>query len=161
MVPTQHTHYEQPMVSKTEHCNIGMVPPTAETSSMTSALTPLLGAKGSQSANTAPGLRLNGTYAAPGGLKIEFRADSATLECGEALNSEAYSVAAEGGQFVIKFDNKTGPFALALQPNGTLTGPSSVDVAGRRVIKSNSGEINYQPRNARCSVGTLTAQAAQ
>ena len=160
-VPTQHTRYEQPMVAKTEHCNIGVVPPTGALPSMTSALSPLVGAKTSQSANTAPGLRINGSYAAPGGLKIEFRSDSATLECGEALSSEAYSVTPEGGQLVVKFDNKTGPFALTLEPNGSLTGPASVDVAGRQVIKSASGDITYRPRNASCPVGTLAAQTAR
>ena len=160
-VPTQHTHYEQPMVPKTEHCNIGVVPATGLIpSSAASALAPLVGAKASQSANTTPGLRINGTYAASGGLKIEFREDAATLECGEALSSEAYSVVPEGGQLVVKFDNKTGPFALTLEPNGSLAGSGSIDVAGRQVIKSASGEITYRPRSARCSVGTLTAQAA-
>jgi hypothetical protein len=116
-----------------------------------------VGAKGSKSANTAPGLRMNGTYTAPGGLKIEFRGDSATLECGEAMNSEGYSVVPQGEQFLVKFDNDTGPLALTVQPNGTLVGPAAVDVAGRRVIRSSSGDISYQPRTAHCTVGTLSA----
>jgi len=158
--PRTFTRQEVPMMAKTEHCSIGVVPATGQIPSMATALTPLVGAKSSQSANTAPGLRLNGTYAAPGGLKIEFREDSATLECGEALSAEAYSVLPEGGQLVVKFDNKMGPFALALQPNGTLAGSGSINVAGRQVIQSGNGEIAYRPRNARCSVGTLTVQAA-
>jgi hypothetical protein len=158
MVPTQHTYQEIPTVPKTERCNIGVIPATGQTGDLASALTPLVGAKGSKSVNTAPGLRINGTYAAAGGLKIEFRGDSATLECGEARNSEGYSIMPQGEQLLVKFDNNTGPFALTLQPNGTLVGPAAVDVAGRRVIKSSSGDITYQPRTANCAVGTLSAR---
>jgi len=39
-------------------------------------LTQVIGSRPNNVTNTAPGLRLNGTYAAPGGLKIEFREDS-------------------------------------------------------------------------------------
>ena len=123
---------------------------------MSGALTQVIGSKTSKSANTAPGLRLNGTYAAPGGLKIEFRADSATLACGEALNSEGYAVVPEGGQLVVKFQNNTGPLSLVLEPNGTLTGSGSIEVAGRKAIKSDDGRsVDFLPRNARCTLGTL------
>jgi hypothetical protein len=117
----------------------------------------VLGSKGSKSANTAPGLRLNGTYAAPGGLKIEFRDDSATLECGESFNSEAYELHWEAGGLVVGFKNSTGSLSLVLQPNGTLTGSGDVDVAGRRAIQGAGGGVDYLPRNARCSLGTLEA----
>lgn len=109
MVPTTAHHYSVPTAPKTERCNVGVLAATGETGSMSGALTQIIGSKTSKSANTAPGLRLNGTYAAPGGLKIEFREDSATLACGEALNSEAYAVVPEGGQLVVKFQNKHRP----------------------------------------------------
>ena len=86
----------------------------------------MLGGEASKSANTAPGLRLNGTYSLAGGLKIEFRHDSATLECGAALSSEGYGVVPEG-QLVVKFRHSAGPLSLVLQPNGTLNGTGSVD----------------------------------
>ena len=151
---TQH-HYSVPTAPRTERCNVGMLPPTGANVSVSGALTELLGSKPSKSANTTPGLRLNGTYAAQGGLKIEFRDDSATLECGESFNSEAYAVTSESGQLVIRFQNSTGPLSLVLQPNGALTGSGDVDVAGRRAIQADSGAMEYLPRNARCSLGTL------
>jgi hypothetical protein len=157
MVPTTIHHYSVPTAPKTERCNVGVLPATGETGSVSGVLTQVVGSKASKSANTAPGLRLNGTYAVPGGLKIEFRDDSATLECGEAFNSEAYAVVPEAGQLLVKFQNSTGPLSLVLQPNGTMTGSGSVDVAGRRAIKSDNGGIDYLPRSARCTLGTLAA----
>lgn len=153
--PTTQHHYSVPTAPKTERCNVGMLPPTGTNVSMSGALTELLGSKPSRSANTTPGLRMNGTYAAQGGLKIEFRDDSATLECGESFNSEAYAVTSENGQLVVKFQNSTGHLSLVLQPNDSLTGSGDVEVAGRRAIQADGGGMEYLPRNARCSLGTL------
>jgi hypothetical protein len=157
MVPTTVHHYSVPTAPKTERCNVGVLPPTAATSSISGALTQVLGSQASKSANTAPGLRLNGTYSVAGGLKIEFRDDdSATLECGTALSSEGYAVVPEGSQLVVKFQHSTGPLSLILQPNGTLTGSGPVDVNGRKIYRSQTGDIAYTPQNARCTLGTLT-----
>jgi len=155
-VPTTVHNYSVPTAPKTERCNVGVLPPIAAISSVSSALTQVLGSQASKSANTAPGLRLNGAYAVAGGLKIEFRGDSATLECNTALSSEGYSVVPEGSQLVVKFQHSAGPLALVLQPNGTLTGSGSVDVNGRKIYRSQSGDIAYTPQNARCTLGTLT-----
>jgi hypothetical protein len=158
MVPTTVHNYSVPTTGKTERCNVSILPPTAATSSMSSTLTEALGAKASKSANTAPGLRLNGTYAVAGGLKIEFRGDSATLECGSALSSEGYAVVPEGSQLVVKFQHSGGPLSLVLQPNGTLTGSGSADVNGRKIHRSQTGDIAYTPQNSRCTLGTLTPE---
>jgi hypothetical protein len=155
-VPTTVHNYSVPTSPKTERCNVSVLPATAATSSMSGILTDALGSKASKSANTAPGLRLNGTYSVAGGLKIEFRGDSATLECGAALSSEGYAVVPEGSQLVVKFQHSGGPLSLVLQPNGTLTGSGSVDVNGRKIYRSQNGEIAYAPQNAQCTLGTLT-----
>ena len=156
MVPTQTKHYEIPTVPKTEHCNVGALPPSGSNVSVSGVLSNVLGTNASKSASLAPGLRLNGNYAAPGGLSIEFRDDSATLDCSGALSSEAYAVSAEGGQMLVRFDHKGGPLSLVLQPNGTLSGSGTVAVAGRKVYKDANGHIAYTPQNASCAVGTLT-----
>ena len=156
MVPTTVHNYSVPTSPKTERCNVSVLPPTAPTSSMSGTLTKVLGTQASKSANTAPGLRLNGTYSVAGGLKIEFRDDSATLECSSALSSEGYAVVPEGSQLVVKFQHSGGPLSLVLQPNGTLTGSGSVDVNGRKIYRSQTGDIAYTPQNARCTLGTLT-----
>jgi hypothetical protein len=153
--PTTTHHYSVPTAPKTERCNVQTLPPTSGNVSVSGALTQLIGSKQSKSTDTAPGLRLNGTYAAQGGLKIEFRDDSATLECGESFNSEGYQVLSEGGQLIVKFQNATGPLSFVLQPNGTLTASGTIDVAGRSAIQDAAGGIAYRPRNARCVLGTL------
>lgn len=144
-------------VPKTERCTVGALPAGGESIKTSAILTQFLGSKASKSADSAPGLRLNGKYEVPGGLKIEFRDDSATLECGESFNSEGYEVVRENGQMVVKFQNNTGPLSLVLQPNNTLTGSGSVDVTGRKAIQGAGGGVDYLPRNARCVLGTLEA----
>ncbi|HMG85521.1 MAG TPA: hypothetical protein VK574_07245 [Terracidiphilus sp.] len=151
-------HYSVPTAPKTERCNVTTLPPTGSTVKISSALTQLFGTQASKSANTAPGLRLTGTYAQPGGLTIEFRDDSATVECGEAHTAEAYWVAPAGNDFAVKLQNGATPLVLTLQPNGTLAGSGSVEIAGRRIVRSdnNDGVHNFVPVNAHCTVGTLT-----
>ena len=152
------TTYQRPRtVPKTERCTVGTLPAGSESIKTATILTQVLGSKASKSANSTPGLRLNGKYEVPGGLKIEFRDDSATLECGESFNSEAYEVVRQSGEMAVKFQNNTGPLSLVLQPNGTLTGSGSVEVTGRRAIQGNGGGVDYLPRNARCSLGTMEA----
>jgi hypothetical protein len=151
------TFHRAPTVPKTERCTVGTLPATSESFKTAALLTQVLGSKGSKSANSTPGLRLNGKYEMPGGLKIEFRDDSATLECGESFNSEAYEVERENGQMVVKFQNNTGPLSLILQPNNSLTGSGTVDVTGRKAMQAAGGGVGYTPRNARCSLGTLEA----
>ena len=144
-------------VPKTERCTVGTLPAGSESIKTSTILTQVLGSKASKSANSAPGLRLNGKYEVPGGLKIEFRDDSATLECGESFNSEGYEVVRENGQMVVKFQNNTGPLSLILQANNTLTGSGTIDVTGRKAIQGDGGGVDYTPRNARCSLGTMEA----
>ena len=150
--------YQRPRtVPKTERCTVGTLPPGSESIKTATILTQVLGSEASKSANSTPGLRLNGKYEVPGGLKIEFRDDSATLECGESFNSEAYEVVRQSGQMLVKFQNNTGPLSLILQPNGTLTGSGSVEVTGRRAIQGDDGGVDYLSRNTRCSLGTMEA----
>ena len=150
--------YQRPRtVPKTERCTVGTLPAGSESIKTSAILTQVLGSKASKSANSAPGLRLNGKYEVPGGLKIEFRDDSATLECGDSFNSEGYEVVREHGQMIVRFQNNTGPLSLVLQPDNTLTGSGSINVTGRKVIQGAGGGLDYIPRNARCSLGTLEA----
>lgn len=155
MVPTHTTQYSVPTVPKTESCAIGALPVAAKNVSTSALLTNLLGSAGSKSSSLEPGLRLNGTYAAPGGLKIEFRDDSATLACGEAFISEAYAVNSDHGELRVKFQHATGPLALVLQPDGALSGAGSAKVQGRKIYKSAEGNIAYTPLSAECTLGKL------
>ena len=151
--------YVAPTAPKTEQCNVTTLQPTGPNVSVSGALTQMLGTQAGAASNTTPGLRLAGTYAAPGGLKIEFRDDSATVSCGEADVAEAYSVTPSGSQFAVKLDNGATPFTLLLQPNGTLAGSGVVNVAGRKLIRSTGDDVhNFVPQNATCNLGTLAPQ---
>jgi hypothetical protein len=145
-----------PTAPKTERCNAALLPPTGAGGGVSDLLTQAFGTQPSKVARPSPGLRLAGTYAGPSGLRIEFREDSATVECGQAHVAEAYAVQDSGGQISVKIQNGATPFTLSLQPNGTLIGSGSIDVAGRVVTGSTENAITYAPRSAHCAIGTLT-----
>lgn len=153
MTPTKTTHYSVPTKPKTERCAVNTLAPTGKNVAMSAVLTQALGTNASKSSSLEPGLRLNGTYASSTGMKIEFREDSATVGCSTVLNSEAYSITPEHGQFIVRFQNSTGPLSLVLQPDGTLSGSGSVDIAGRKVYEDAQGHVAYTPQNARCLLG--------
>jgi len=101
-----------------------------------------------------------GMYAGQqGAVRIEFREDSTTVECGEAHVAEAYVVQDNAGQISVRMQNGATPFALSLQPNGTFVGSGTIDVAGRVVTGSTGDAITYASRNTHCTVGTLTPKA--
>lgn len=145
-----------PMKSKIEKCNAGMLPATASNVKVSDALTQLLGTQASKVANTIPGLRLAGTYSVPGGLSIEFRDDSATVECEAAHNAEGYAVIRAGGQFEVRIQNGASPFTLVLQSNGALVGSGTVAIEGRKLVPTADGDVhNFVPVKQSCGVGTL------
>jgi len=47
-----------------------------------------------------------------------------------------------------------------VRPDGTLNGPGTTEVAGRVVTGSTDNAIVFAPRNARCSIGTLSPAGA-
>ncbi len=152
-------HYSVPTAPKTEKCSVALLPPTGSNVKISDALTQILGTQASSASNTKPGLRLAGKYAAAGGLSIEFRDDSATVNCGAASVAEAYSISTAGGQLTVNLQNGTAPFSLVLQPGGALSGSGTVSVAGRKMIRSTGDDVhNFVPQNASCTVGTLVAQ---
>ena len=83
------------------------------------------------------------------------------MECGEAHVADAYVVQENAGQISVRIQNGGTPFALSLQPNGTLAGSGTIDVAGRVVTGSSGDAITYASRNARCAIGTLTPKVSQ
>ncbi len=146
---------DPPTEPKTERCNIGTIqgrPPVGLVAGLSALLDP--------SAAKAPpkpfGLRMAGTYAGPGGLSIEFRLDSATVECGEAHVAMAYDVENGDGPLKLKMKNPAGPFVVMLRPDGNMEGSGTVNLAGRVITGSRGDDIVYAARNASCPLGTLT-----
>jgi hypothetical protein len=146
-----------PMTPKTEQCTAGIMQGSSSGSIMES-LTQIVAPSAKQKPPVPPGLRLAGMYAGQSGLRIEFREDSATIECGEAHVAQTYSMQDNNGQILLRIENGTTPLALNLQANGTLVGSGVVNVAGRVVTGSTDNAITYAARNARCAVGTLMPQ---
>jgi hypothetical protein len=157
--PASVAHYQPaPMAPKTERCTAGIMQGNSNSGSIGEALTQIVDPSVKKKAPVPPGLRLAGMYASQTGLRIEFREDSATVECGEAHVAEPYVVQDANGQISIRIQNGAAPFALSLQPNGTLVGSGAIDVAGRVVMGSTANALTYASRAARCSIGTLTAR---
>jgi hypothetical protein len=148
-------YHVAPLAPRTERCAVGTMQGRSSSGTAGEALTQMLDPSAKKKAPVPPGLRLAGMYAGQSGFRIEFREDSATVECGEAHVAGAYAVQDNAGQISVRIQNGATPFALSLQPNGTLTGSGTVDVAGRVVTGSSGDNINYASRNARCAIGTL------
>jgi hypothetical protein len=139
---------------KTERCNVGVLPGTPQ-KGLVAGLSEMLDPSAPKSPGKPFGVRMAGTYVGAGGLSIEFRSDSATVECGEAHVVMGYEVENAGGQMRVKIKNPAGPFMILLRPDGNFEGSGTVKVAGRVVTGSQGDQINYAPRNASCAVGTL------
>jgi len=147
-----------PMAPKTEQCTAGIMQGSSSSGSVMESLTQVVAPSAKQKPPVPPGLRLAGVYAGQSGLRIEFREDSATVECGETHVAQTYSMQDNNGQVLLKIENGATPIALDLQANGTLVGSGVVDIAGRLVTGSTDNALTYAARNARCAVGTLTPQ---
>ncbi len=148
-------NYQMPQLApKTERCTAGILQGRSSYGGVGEALTQIVAPSAKKKAPVPPGLRIAGMYASQSGLRIEFREDSATVECEEAHVAEPYVVQDANGQISIRIQNGATPFALNLQPNGTLSGSGTVDVAGV-VTGSTDSPITYASRNARCAIGTL------
>ena len=107
-----------------------------------------------------PGIRMFGPYTNSGGLKAEFEAASVVLDCGEAHVRDKYTVEREGNQILVHVQNPASPFTATLQPDGSLSGPATVNIAGRILTGMTGDKINYTPRNAACSAGRLYPNGA-
>ena len=144
---------------KTERCAIGAFaqapPPPPDKSAIMNGLESAF----SSVMHTGPsGLRMTGRYTNEGGLVLDFAEDAVILDCGAAHAKQTYTIENGAAQILITVKNGSSPFTLALQPNGALLGSGSADVAGRVVTGANGNAITYASRNARCTLGTLTAK---
>ena len=153
----------------TERCTIATLAqaplPAKDTNPLTAGITSAIN---SVIPDGPAGLRMSGHYLSQGGLALEFAVDSVVLDCGAAHVKEPYLVENAANQIMVAVKNGASPFTLAVQPNGTLTGSGSTEVAGRVVTGSSETALTYAPKNAHCAIGTLipksgttTAQVSQ
>ena len=78
------------------------------------------------------GVRIGGTFAASGGVTIEFTNGAATLsKCGKLQPaSREYTVVRRGNQLQVEIPNEPKPLVLALGPNNVFTGPATFPITG-------------------------------
>ena len=142
---------------KTERCTIATFAQAPTPPPDKSPLTgPITSAIETMMPSGPTGLRMAGHYLGEDGLSLEFAVDAVILDCGAAHVKQSYTVDNASNQILITVKNSTSPFTVALQPNGTLAGSGSTDVAGRVVTGSSGDALTYAPKNARCAIGTLT-----
>jgi hypothetical protein len=147
-----------------ERCGIGALRSTGPVVS-DSLLNTLLAAasgdpSGSKLKTTPAGPRMSGTYESSGGLKVQFASEGAVLDCGEAHVARPYTVENAATAVRVTIDNGGLPLAFTLQPDGTLTGVGTADVAGRVVSGSTPSGIAFAPRHTRCPAGVLAPHGA-
>jgi len=113
--------------------------------------------------NIAPGLRMNGRYASPTGLTLNFHPESVTLGCGEAEQALEYSVQHIGNKTMLVVKDNAKPNSFQFMPDGSIAGEGTVQVNGR-VITGTTEDINnpftFAPRVARCEVGRLVTNGS-
>ena len=101
-----------------------------------------------------PGPRALGAYAGQNGAAVEFRADSATVTCGDAVVADSYSLVWRNNQFVATV--QTNPaMVFSFGPDKTITGPASAVVSGRVATGMNGPQVLYASKTATCSFGSL------
>ncbi len=150
---------------KTERCGFASLRATAPAHAETSVIGLLAGGLDGQAAALKSGFaevpagpRMSGTYAGAGGLQLEFRTTAVVVDCGEAHVRQSYAVENLADRLVVTVRNGTVPLTLTLQPDGTLNGSGTVEVAGRVVTGTNAAGVTFAPRNVRCPVGPLAAR---
>jgi hypothetical protein len=107
-----------------------------------------------------PGLRMNGKFASPTGLILDFEGDAVTLDCGQSHVKAPYIVQNAPNEFRIGVNNPGGPFVLTLAPDNTLHGSGSTTVNGRILVNldANSNPV-FRPVSASCSVNTFSSKS--
>ena len=89
---------------------------------------------------------------------MEFHVDTAVVGCGEVAVAHPYTIAASGNQFLVKIQDAT-PLALAVRPDGSLSGPTTPIAVNGRVVTGtddNAHKVTYASKSANCAVGILT-----
>ncbi len=171
---SRHEVTEAIYAPKTERCSIATLAPTGR-SATNKGMVSWLGDMtqrvfSGQDAGSAmvgianemplPGIRMQGPYASSGGLKAEFETTSVVLDCGEAHVRDEYSIERTGSRILVHIQNSGSLFTESLQPDGSLSGPASVDVAGRLATGVSGTHATYTPTNAVCSGGRLYPHGA-
>jgi hypothetical protein len=106
-----------------------------------------------------PGLAMDGTFAMPGGLMVEFEPAEAVLTCGEAMQKVEYRTRMAGGRILVRLGKAESAMEMEWRPDGALAGSGTVEVRGRRIVGiKQDGAVGFQPMVESCAVGVLQPQ---
>jgi hypothetical protein len=106
-----------------------------------------------------PGLRMNGKFASPTGLILDFEGDALTLDCGPAHVKAPYTVQNASGEFRVSINNPGGPFTLTLASDTTLHGSGSTTINGKLYQSINNGNVSFRPVSTTCGVNTFSSKS--
>jgi len=131
---------------------------------------------------SVPGVRIGGTFAAAGGVKIGFTEETASISsCGKLEPAGgAYTVTKRGNQLQVEIANEPKPLVVLLGSNNVFTGPASFPITGQvitgyrsiyveqRRVSDNSVVVGsghyeqvpiYETRTISCGFASLRATA--
>jgi len=105
-----------------------------------------------------PGLRMQGRYAAPGGMDIEFLHNAAVVGCKQTAFSRDYKVSVSGSRVLVTIQNAGSQIALELRPDGTLAGSGMAKLEGNALagLDVNTRPV-FQAVSETCPVNALSA----
>ena len=134
------------------------------------------------SVGRAAGVRIGGTFAAAGGVKMEFTEGTVSISsCGKLERaSRSYTVTKRGNQLQVEIANEPKPLVIMLGPNNVFTGPAAFPFTGEiitgyesryvedRRVSDNSVVVGsgrfervpiYETRTLNCGFASLRATA--
>jgi hypothetical protein len=103
-----------------------------------------------------PGLRMQGRYAAPGGVDIEFLHNGAVVGCKQAAFARDYKVSVNANRVLVSIPNAGSELSLELGPDGTLSGSGAAKLEGNALagLDANNRPV-FQPVSEACALGVL------
>ena len=144
-------------------CSIATLTPPAPSNNSggdNSSVGGLVGLLNSVVPNAEPGLRMNGKFASPTGLILDFEGGAVILDCGHAHVKAPYSVQNTPAEFRISVNNPGGPFTLTLAPDNTLHGDGTTTVNGRLFVSMDANaNPAFRPVSTTCSVNTFSSKS--
>lgn len=154
----------------TVHCNVGALtpgPPTAPDQGLVSSVSGFLGAlatatgagpsNSQQQQMLSPGPRMAGTFTGAGGLKIQFSDGNAVIDCSQAHVKVMYDVSNQAAGAVVRVQNGSNPFGLAVRLDGSLAASGPVTVDGKLMIGMTGSDPVLSPTTASCPGNVLIA----
>src|SRR5260370_4458665 len=80
---------------------------------------------------STPGLRMTGDYSSPGGFRLIFQPDKATMVCRGVPSPQPYTVGVTDTQALVKIQNGSKPVVFVLRQDGKLAGSGPIRVTGK------------------------------